>query len=76
MSCVTVAVNSALGAVEIGSLGNDLSVNDPQLGAAFDVSYALNPDSVLIPVARLGGLTTAVVTPCAEEAKRTQLRLR
>ena len=58
-----VAVNSALGAVEIGSLGNDLSVNDPQLGAAFDVSYALNPDSVLIPVARLGGLTTAVVTP-------------
>jgi imidazolonepropionase-like amidohydrolase len=58
-----VAVNSALGATEIGSLGNDLSVNDPQLGAAFDVAYALNPDSVLIPVARLGGLTTAVVTP-------------
>lgn len=58
-----VAVNSALGAVEIGSLGNDLSVNNAALSAAFDVSYALNPDSVLIPVARLGGLTTAVVTP-------------
>jgi imidazolonepropionase-like amidohydrolase len=58
-----VAVNSSLGAVDVGSLGNDLSVNDPKLGAAFDVSYALNPESVLIPVARLGGLTTAVVTP-------------
>jgi imidazolonepropionase-like amidohydrolase len=57
------AVNSALGAVDVGSLGNNLSVRDPALGAAFDVSYALNPDSVLIPVARLGGLTTAVVTP-------------
>jgi hypothetical protein len=57
-------VNSALGAVDVGSLGNDLSVKDPGLGAAFDVQYALNPDSVLIPVARLeGGLTTAVVTP-------------
>jgi imidazolonepropionase-like amidohydrolase len=59
-----VAVNSALGAVDVGSLGNDLSVRTPQLGAGFDVQYALNPDSVLIPVARLeGGLTTAVVTP-------------
>ena len=57
------AVNSALGATEVSALGNDLSVNDPRLGAAFDVSYALNPDSVLIPVARQGGLTTAVVTP-------------
>jgi len=58
-----VALNSALGATDVAALGNDLSVNNPQLGAAFDVSYALNPDSVLIPVARLGGLTTAVVTP-------------
>lgn len=58
-----VALNSALGATDVAALGNDLSVNNPELGAAFDVSYALNPDSVLIPVARLGGLTTAVVTP-------------
>lgn len=58
-----IALNSALGATEVSALGNDLSVNDPLLGAAFDVEYALNPDSVLIPVARLGGLTTAVVTP-------------
>jgi imidazolonepropionase-like amidohydrolase len=57
------ALNSALGATDVAALGTDLSVNNPKLGAAFDVSYALNPDSVLIPVARLGGLTTAVVTP-------------
>jgi imidazolonepropionase-like amidohydrolase len=58
-----VAANSALGAVEIGSLGNDVSVRSDDLGAAFDVQYALNPDSVVIPVARLGGITSAVVTP-------------
>jgi hypothetical protein len=33
------------------------------LSAAFDVSYAINPESVLIPIARLGGVTDAVVTP-------------
>ena len=58
-----IAVNSGLGAYETNSLGTDLSVNDPKLGAAFDVSYALNPDSAVIPVERLGGLTTAVITP-------------
>lgn len=60
-----VAVNSMLGAVEIGMLGNDISIKTPDIGAAFDVQYALNPDSVVIPVARLGGITSAVVTPQA-----------
>ena len=54
------ATGSLLGAVEVGSLGNDLSVNNPDLGAAFDVQYSLNPESILLPVARLGGLTSAV----------------
>ncbi|HEY8572806.1 amidohydrolase family protein [Phenylobacterium sp.] len=58
-----VATNSALGAVEVNSEGNDLSVNNAGFGAAFDVQYALNPDSVVIPVARLGGITSAIVTP-------------
>lgn len=58
-----VAANSLLGAVEIGALGSDASVNNPELSAAFDVQYALNPDSFVIPVARLGGITSAVVTP-------------
>lgn len=61
-----VATNSMLGAVEINALGDDLSVDTPDLGAAFDVQYALNPASVVIPVARLGGITSAVVTPRAQ----------
>lgn len=61
-----VAVNSMLGAVEVSSVGDDVDVKTPDLGAAFDVQYALNPDSTVIPVARLGGITSAVVTPRAE----------
>jgi len=61
-----VAVNSMLGAIEVSSVGDDVDVKTPDLGAAFDVQYALNPDSVVIPVARLGGITSAVVTPRAE----------
>jgi len=58
-----VAVNSMLGAIEVSAVGDDVRVNTPDLGAAFDVQYALNPDSAVIPVARLGGITSAVVTP-------------
>lgn len=61
-----VAVNSMLGAVEISALGDDVDVKTPDIGAAFDVQYALNPDSNVIPVARLGGITSAVVTPRPE----------
>lgn len=61
-----VSVNSSLGAIEISAVGDDASVSSKDLGAAFDIQYALNPDSVVIPVARLGGITSAVVTPRAE----------
>ena len=57
------ATGSLLGAVEVGSLGNDASVDNPDIGAAFDVQYSLDPDSILFAVARLGGLTSAVVLP-------------
>lgn len=57
------ATGALLGAVEVGSLGNDLSVNNPEIGASFDIQYGLNPASGLFPVARLGGLTSAVVLP-------------
>ncbi len=57
------ATGSLLGAVEVGSLGNDLSVNNPEIGASFDIQYGLHAESVLFPVARLGGLTSAVVLP-------------
>ena len=57
------ATGSQLGAVEVGALGNDLGVRNPDVSAAFDVQYGLNPRSMLIPVARLGGITRAVVMP-------------
>ena len=57
------ASGSVLGAQEIDALGGDLTVSNPALGAAFDLQYGLNPASTLIPVARLGGLTSAVVLP-------------
>ena len=34
-----------------------------RLGPAFDVQYAINPDSTLLPVNRIGGITRAVVAP-------------
>jgi imidazolonepropionase-like amidohydrolase len=57
------ATGSEIGAVEVSSLGSDLTVNSPDIGAAFDVSLGLDPASTLIPVARLGGITRAVVIP-------------
>jgi imidazolonepropionase-like amidohydrolase len=41
----------------------DLLTQSKTLTAAFDVQYALNPDSTVIPLARLAGITSAVVTP-------------
>lgn len=34
-----------------------------EIGAAFDISYGVNPDSTLIPIAREHGITRAVMTP-------------
>ncbi len=42
---------------------NDNTTASDKLSAAFDVQYAVNPESVLIPIARLGGITDAIVTP-------------
>lgn len=57
-------------AVELGDMTagpgdgtRDLSTHSKTLTAAFDVEYALNPDSTVIPLARLAGITNAVVTP-------------
>ncbi len=41
----------------------DLSTQAKDVTAAFDVQYALNPDSTVIPLARLAGITRAIVTP-------------
>ena len=39
------ATGSQLGGVEVGALGNDLGVNNPDISAAFDVQYGLDPAS-------------------------------
>lgn len=57
------ATGSLLGAVEVSAVGDDVSVDNPQVGAAFDIRDGLDPNSTLIPVARRGGLTSAVVLP-------------
>jgi imidazolonepropionase-like amidohydrolase len=64
------ATNSSLGSVEVNSLGNDLSVDNPEIGAAFDIQYTLNPASILLPVARLGGITSAIVMPKPARGRR------
>ena len=60
-----VAVDSGLGGSEIGSVrgSDDLSNSANSISASFDVSYGLDPWSITLPVARLGGVTRAVVTP-------------
>lgn len=60
-----VSTNSTLSVSEIEQVGatNDVSSANPNISAAFDIQYGLNPDSVAIPVARLGGITRAIITP-------------
>lgn len=60
-----VAVDSGLGGVEVSALQdtNDLRQSSNSLSAAFDVSWGLDPDSFTLPVARLGGITRAIVVP-------------
>lgn len=59
-------INSAtqLGLTEVGSVSgtNDYSVSEG-LGAAFDIQYALNPNSMVIRQAEADGLGRAVVAP-------------
>ncbi len=60
-----IAVDSGLGLTEISSVGgaNDASNSANSISASFDVSYGLDPWSFTLPVARLGGITRAVVVP-------------
>lgn len=60
-----VAVDSGLGGSEVSAVrgSNDLTNAANTLSAAFDVSYGLDPWSFTLPVARLGGVTRAIVVP-------------
>ncbi|WP_332308841.1 hypothetical protein [Salinimonas marina] len=62
-----VGAMTSLGLVEVASWAgiNDASVENARIsntGAAFDVSYAINPDSTLMDVSRIEGVTSAATT--------------
>lgn len=57
---------STLGLSEVGAVADtrDYAVSgDDPIRAAFDVIDGINPNSTLIPVNRLGGITTALTSP-------------
>jgi len=59
---------SHLGIEEIGleSTQNDYALKLGSMRPEFDVTRAFNPDSVILGVARVGGITFAMVAPSAE----------
>ena len=65
-----VLADARLGVMDVAQvpMSVDRFQHNPAISASFDMSDARNPDSVLIPVARLGGITRAVVTPLYDDA--------
>jgi imidazolonepropionase-like amidohydrolase len=61
------SAGTQLGLLEVDSLDDttDQSVTSGPLGAAFDIEYALNPNSTSLVQARADGLTRAVSFPSA-----------
>jgi imidazolonepropionase-like amidohydrolase len=60
-----VSTGTPIGVVEVEGVEptDDQATASDTLSAAFDVQYAINPQSLVIPIARLGGVTDAVATP-------------
>lgn len=59
-----------IGLLEVGqvSAANDYSSTASPFSAAFDVAAGLNPESVLIPITRVDGVTRAVTIPSTRGA--------
>jgi imidazolonepropionase-like amidohydrolase len=70
-----VATDTPLSTIEIEGVTetDDNSTASDRFSAAFDVQYAVNPGSVVIPTARLGGITDAIVTPTLRDPNRKNL---
>ncbi|MBB5708038.1 amidohydrolase family protein [Sphingopyxis panaciterrulae] len=70
-----VAAGTALGLIEVRMVAatDDRGTHKRDLSAAFDAGYGLNPDSLLVPVARLGGITRAIATPAYDDAPGREL---
>lgn len=54
-----------LGLREVGAEDStdDTTASKAEFSAAFDVSYGINPDSAVIPVTRMHGITRAITAP-------------
>lgn len=65
-----IAANTGLGLIEVRSVeaANDRAADMTGVSASFDAGDGLNPDSLLIPVARLGGITRAITTPAYDDS--------
>src|SRR3546814_3243556 len=50
-----------------GPAGADRATHSRSISAGFDISLGLNPDSILLPVSRLAGITHAVTTPLYDD---------
>lgn len=59
-----IAASTSLGVDEVNGVSStrDESAGS-EIGAAFDISYGVNPNSTVIPIAREHGITRAIVTP-------------
>jgi len=70
-----IQADSTLGAVEVSQVPvtADRAASAAAISAALDMSQGLNPDSILLPVARLAGITRAVVTPLYADRAGRQL---
>lgn len=66
-----IATNTVLGLLEVNSVEStdDARTRSRNVSAALNVQYGLNPDSTLLPIARLGGVTSALVVPDYDEAE-------
>ena len=60
---ISAATQLGLAEVVLASDTDDRAASSGPLGAAFDVDYAFNANSVLLPVARADGLTRALIYP-------------
>ena len=71
------AADTTLGLTEVSSAAatDDAATRSPIVSAAFDVRYGLNPDSVNLPIARLGGITSAVAMPLLGRSGAGRVRL-
>ncbi|MCJ2185753.1 amidohydrolase family protein [Novosphingobium beihaiensis] len=67
-----IAVDTMLGLKEVSSVSGttDNHTTSPGISAALDVQYGLNPDSTMIPIARLGGITRAVAMPDYDDSDK------